>query len=147
MNQKILNQIITFIIATILFYMLLNYNVFHIGDFVAQTSKDYLEISPPQENETDSENIYLNVPASTITTNKTGHFAANDTNDLENLCATINICNKIIFNGTFSSTEKYNYTKIIDKVIQFINNNQLQNTKIEDVLSTIEIQKENGNRR
>jgi hypothetical protein len=44
-------------------------------------------------------------------------------------------------------TEKYTYTKIITKVVQFIDDNGNQNNNIKNVLNTIEVSKENGNRR
>jgi len=65
----------------------------------------------------------------------------------ENLCNRITICEKIYFNGSFIDTEKYNYTRIVDRIVQFINDNGNEDKKMEEVISKIDINKGNGERR
>ena len=120
-----LSRVVKFIIAVIVFYAVLASNVFHIGEKLVPDTKDYLE-------------------SDTI---ETGHSAADNTSNLEALCNSTNICNKIAFKGDFLSTEKYTYIKSISKILQFIDDNSNENKKIEEGISTIEINKDNGNRR
>lgn len=143
MKKKII-IFIKFTVAVIVFYLLLAFNVFHLWEKLVPSSKDYLETNIPQEGK-DLEEIYLETGI--IQTNQTGHFAASSENIYEYLCNNINICDKIHFNGNFVDTEKYSYTKIVDKIIQFIDDNSDEGKKIEEVISKIDINKENGNRR
>ncbi|MFA6256549.1 MAG: hypothetical protein WC606_05260 [Candidatus Absconditabacterales bacterium] len=139
MNIK---TIIKFIIFVAIFYALLAFNIFHIGENLVPSTKDYVETNTPQKNQ-DGEQTY----GETDTTAQTGHFAANTTTDLESLCNSINICDKILFKGAFTDNEKYWYTKVVNKIIQFIDNNSNENKQIKEVINTIEINKENGSRR
>jgi hypothetical protein len=93
MKKKIITLIKLIILAAI-FYALLACNVFHIGEKLVPTTKDYIEMDIPTE-DTDLEENYLE-PNTTLPT-QTGHFAANTTNNLKILCENINICNKIVF--------------------------------------------------
>ena len=129
-------QIIKFIIAVGIFYAFLTFNIFHIGENLVQKNKNYLETNREQEEQN-----------SEIDTAQTGHFAGDDVLNLENLCNSTPICEKIQFNGSFTDTEKYTYTKIFNKIIQFIDNNSQEDKQIEEVIDTIEINKENGKRR
>jgi hypothetical protein len=108
------------------------------------SSKDYIQVNIPTENQ-DLEQIYLEI--NSITKNQTGHFAADDITKLESLCTSIEICDKIDFNGNFTDTERYTYTKIFSKIVQFIEDNSNADKNIQDVIKSIEISKENGNRR
>jgi hypothetical protein len=99
---------------------------------------DYTEMNIPELGE-ENEEREVNT--------ETGHFAAGYTINLNNLCKKIGICDKIQFNGDFSSNEKYSYTKTFNKIIDFIDNNSDEATPIKDVLSEIEINKDNGERR
>jgi hypothetical protein len=105
-------------------------------------TKNYWETNTAQQ-EQDRESTYLEED----TNIQTGHFAANDTTNLENLCSDIAICDKIEFKGDFLDTEKYGYTKMISKIVKFIDDNGSEDKKIEEVINTIEINKENGKRR
>ena len=134
--------VIKFIILVAIFYALLAFNVFHIGEKLVPTTKDYLEMNIPPQDKDLEENYLENEPMI-----QTGHGAANNDNDLKSLCESINICNKIVFQWNFLDTEKYTYTKIISKVVQFIDDNGNQNNNIKDVINTIEVSKENGDRR
>lgn len=138
-----INQIIKFIIAIGIFYALLAFNVFHIGDFFVPSTTDYVENSGVQE-EQDIEKTYLETDATQI---QTWHFAGDNAINLENLCNRIAIYDKIQFKWIFSSTEKYVYTKIISRIMQFIDNNSHKDKQIEEVINNIDISKENGNRR
>lgn len=139
-----INQIIKFIIIAIIFYALLAFNVFHLGEKLVPSTKDYTNITTPTENQT-IEDIYLETWSNTQT--QTGHFAANDVANLESLCNNIWICDKINFKWNFTDTEKYTYTKIFSKIVQFIADNSNEDKSIQDVVQNIEISKENGNRR
>ena len=141
MNIKIL---IKFIIFVAIFYVLLAYNVFHLWEKLVPNTKDYLDVNIPHKNQ-DLEQQYMNNDSRIK--EQTGHFAAGNPNDLASLCDSIHICDKIVFNGNFLDTEKYIYTKIIDKIITFIDTNSNQNGKIEDVIGTIEVNKDTGKRR
>ncbi|MEI6775107.1 MAG: hypothetical protein WCL18_10480 [bacterium] len=137
---------IKFIILVAIFYALLAFNVFHIREKLVPRTTDYLKINipqSPQDSDQDLESTYLEAN----TNIQTGHFAANDTTNLENLCNDIAICDKIQFNGDFLDTEKYGYTKIISKIIKFIDDNGSEDKQIQEVINTIEISKENGKRR
>ncbi len=136
--------VIKFIIFVAIFYALLAFNVFHIGEKIVPTTKDYVEMNIPTE-DVDLEENYLET--NTISQGQTGHFAASTTKNLESLCESINICNKIVFQWNFLDTEKYIYTKIISKVVQFIDDNGNQSNNIKEVINTIEVSKENGDRR
>ena len=131
-------QFLKFIIAVIIFYALLASNIFHIGEKLVPKSIDYTEMNI-QEIGQDNEEIGVNT--------ETGHFAADYTININNLCKRIGICDKIQFNGDFSSNEKYIYTKRFDQIVEFIDNNSKQAKPIKDVLSSIEINKDNGDRR
>ncbi len=143
MKKRII-VLIKFIILVAIFYVLLAFNVFRIGEKLVPSTKDYLQINVPQENQNLEENYMNN---DTATQASTGHFAAGNMANLESLCNNIAICDKIHFNGTFSETEKYNYTKFFSKIVQFIADNGNQNKDIKEVINKIDINKENGNRR
>lgn len=138
------NQAVKFIILTAIFYALLAFNVFHIGEKLVPETKDYTEIYLPEEEQI-PEDISLEID-NTIQ-EETGHFAGSSTANLASMCKRIPICDKIQFQGSFSSTEKYTYTKHIIRIIQFIDDNNNSNKDIKDVIDTIEISKENGKRR
>jgi len=135
---------IKFIILVAIFYALLAFNVFHLWEKLVPSTKDYLNTNVPTGSQ-DLEQNYMN--SDIVPKAQTGHFAASNINDLASLCASISICDKIHFNGNFTDTEKYGYIKVIDKIIAFIDTNSPQIQKMEQVLSDIEVNKENGNRR
>ena len=143
MNIK---NIIKFIILVIIFYALLALNVFHIGEKIAPTSKDYLkEVMPENINMEDEffDNTALPPWSS-------WHFAAkaNRYEDmLKSICKSVNICDKIGFIGNYSLYEKYNYTKAITTLVNFIDTHWVQKTPIKEVINKIDIKKETGNRR
>lgn len=137
-------RLIKFIILVIIFYALLAFNVFHIGEKLVPSTKDYLNTNIPQDNQ-DIENTYL-TPNTAIQV-QTGHWAAATTMNLDDLCNSINICDKIHFEGTFSDTEKYNYTKIFSKIVQFIDSNSTEDNNIKNVITDVAISKEDGDRR
>ncbi|MEI8009152.1 MAG: hypothetical protein WCI00_07445 [bacterium] len=141
-------QTIKFIILVGVFYAFLAFNIFNIGKKLVPSTKDYVNSNIPQTNQ-NIEDIYLETGGSgtTTTQGQTGHFAASNGTDRENVCNTLDMCNKIEFNGNFNDTEKYTYTKIINKIIQFIDDNSNENQQMQDVISTININKGNGNRR
>ncbi len=143
MKKKIIT-LIKFIAITTVFYLLLVFNVFHVWEKLLPNTKDYVEINTPQSN-TDLEQSYLEESGNIQP--QTWHFAANSQKNLDNLCASINICDKIQFNGNFVATEKYSYIKIIDKILQFIDTNSNEDKQIEDVITNIEINKGNWERR
>ena len=130
MNYK---QVIKFIITTIIFYLLLVYNVFHIGEKLLPTAKDYLQSDTQQET---TWNQLQQI---------TWHTSAND--DLTALCETSTICDKISFNGKYTIVNKYFYTKTIADIVAFIDNNSTQDKKIEDTITNITINNQNGTRR
>ncbi len=131
-----------FIIATIVFYLLLAFNVFHIGEKLVPTAKDYLESDEVHQ---DLEQGYIETGIDTA--NGTGHFAGDSATNLANLCESIAICDKIDFQGTFTDTEKYIYTRIISTLVQFIDENGTEDKQMEDVIDKIEVNKGNGTRR
>ena len=143
MKPKLLS-LIKFILLVAIFYAFLMLNIFNIGERLVPSAKDYLETNIPTEDK-DLEEQYLEI--GTTTKIQTGHFAANTTNDLESICKDRNICDKITFKGNFTDTEKYRYTKIISKIVDFIAKNGNQDKNIEQVINSIEISKVNGNRR
>ena len=141
MKKKII-IFLKLIIITILWYLFLSFNIFHIGEKLVPNSKNYLEDTGIQQ-EQDLESTYLetNIPT------QTGHFAAKDTANLAIICNDIAICDKITFKWVFTDNEKYNYIKIISKIVQFISDNSNENNDIKEVIKTIEVSKENGKRR
>ena len=143
MKKKII-ILIKFIAIAAIFYLLLAFNVFHLWEKLLPNTKDYVEINIPQDDK-NLEQIYLE-ESGTIQP-QTWHFAANSQTNLDNLCASVNICDKIQFNGNFIATEKYSYIKIIDKIVQFIDTNSNEDKPIEEVITSIEINKGNGERR
>jgi len=140
MNTK---TIVKFIIATTVFYLFLAGNIFHIGDLLSPKNKDYVDNNIAQEEWT-LEEIYFENSTYKATT---GHFSANETTDIADICDSTNICDKIQFNGQFTDTEKYSYIKIINKITNFIDENSNEETPINEVIDIIEISKEHGNRR
>jgi len=126
------------------FYLLLVFNIFHLWEKLAPKSKDYVEINVPQDNK-DLEQTYLDESGNIQP--QTWHFAASNGIDFESLCNNISICNKIQFNGNFIDSEKYSYVKIINKIVEFIDTNSNQGQEIENVMTNIEINKGNGERR
>lgn len=143
MKPKLLS-LIKFILLVAIFYAFLMLNIFNIGERLVPSAKDYLETNIPTEDK-DLEEQYLEIDTTTKT--QTGHFAASTTNDLESICESTNLCDKITFKGSFTDTEKYRYTKIISKIVDFIAKNGNQDKNIEQVINSIEISKVNGNRR
>ncbi len=143
MNNKII-ILMKFIIITALFYALLAFNIFHLGDIVVPSSKNYLQVNIPQQDQ-DLEQNYLNMDIPPQV-NAGIHWAA-PTANIDNLCASMNICDKITFNGIYTNTSRYTYLKIITKIIQFIDTNGNKNKKMEKVLQNIQINNDNGNRR
>ena len=140
-------QTIKFIVLVGIFYALLAFNVFHIGETLIPSIKYYVNSDTSQANQ-NIEDIYLETGNNNITTQgQTGHFAANNEIDRENVCNVVDMCNKIEFNGNFSDTEKYTYAKIITKIIQFIDDNSNENQQMQDVITAININNGNGNRR
>lgn len=139
MNSK---RIIKFIILVAIFYALLACNVFDIGEKIAPSSKDYTQIETLSGEEYQQNSL---IEENNIST--TGHFATDTKYDLDTLCGSIEICEKIDFNGTFTDEEKYSYTKIISKIVQFIDSYGTQNADIKEVITDIDINKENGQRR
>jgi hypothetical protein len=107
------------------------------------STKDYLQTNISTEDQ-DLEDSYLQ---DTNVNNQTGHFASNGTANIERLCNDNTICDKIIFSGKFTDTEKYTYTKIFSKIVQFIADNSNEDQNIQEVIHKIQISKENGNRR
>lgn len=143
MKKKII-ILIKFTVAAVVFYLLLAFNVFHLWEKLVPSTKNYLEVNIPTHDQ-DLEENYLEIDATTQ--EQTGHFAADIKATLESLCESIDICDKIDFNWRFTDTEKYTYIKIINKIVQFIDDNSDENKQMENVISTIKINKENGNRR
>ena len=143
MKKKIIT-LIKLIILTGIFYVLLVFNVFHLGEKLIPSTKDYLKVNVPTQDQI-LEDSYLE--RDVMTQIQTGHFAAYKKATLESLCESTDICDKIDFNGRFTDTEKYMYTKIINKIVQFIDNNSNEDKQMENVINTIKINKEDGNRR
>lgn len=143
MNEKIIVTI-KFIILTTIFYALLAFNVFQIWERIVPSSKDYLQGDIPQEDQNLEQN-YLN--RESTSQGSIGHWAASTAGNMDDLCASVNICNKINFNGTYTDTKKYTYIKIISKIIQFVDSNSKQKQNMEDVLHNIQINNQNGDRR
>lgn len=139
-----IHQAIKFIIVTVIFYALLAFNVFHIGEKIAPKNKDYTQTELIREQEAEEDMAW---EIDNETQQETGHFAWSDVTNLANLCKRMAICDKIQFKGNFSSTEKYTYTKDITRLVQFIHDNGKQSKSIKEVISKIEISKENGKRR
>lgn len=142
MRKKIITLIKLIILAAI-FYALLAFNVFHLGEKLVPSTKDYLEVNIPTE-DTTLEERYLEMD---IGETGTGHGAASIAGNIDDLCATANICDKIAFNGKYTQTEKYTYLKILTKLTRFINTNNTEDKDIDDVIERIEINNENGKRR
>lgn len=138
-------RILRFLIITAICYLLLAFNVFYIGEkLVPEETKDYTQNEIPQEEES-LENIYLEIEENNDGT--TGHFATSSEANLESLCYKNIICEKIDFNGTFTTEEKYNYTKIISKIVQFVDTYWTEKKEIKDIITDIQINKGNGERR
>ena len=136
--------LIKFIIFVAIFYALLAFNVFNIGERLLPTPTDYIEIDTPEDMQ-DLERISIEEDNNLQI--ETGHWVAGNGKMFENLCNRITICEKIYFNGSFIDTEKYNYTRIVDRIVQFINDNGNEDKKMEEVISKIDINKGNGERR
>lgn len=142
MTTKII-ALIKAIVLVGIFYLLLVYNVFDIGETLVPSSKDYLQENTPIT-EKSLEEIYLQDES----TDQTGHFAATSTQEqLDLLCDKIQICDIITFKGTFNIVEKYNYTKIFSKIVEFVDTYTTKNKSIKTVIHEIEITKQNGERR
>ncbi len=139
-----IKQIIKFIIFVAIFYAILAFNIFHIGEKLTSQTKDYLDINIPKTDQ-NLEDIYSDTGILPHT--QTWHFAADTEMNMDSLCASIGICDKIHFQGNFSDAEKYWYIKTINKIVQFIVDNGIENKNIKEVINNIEISKENGNRR
>ena len=146
MNRK---AILKFIIATIIFYLVLAFNVFHIGEKLTPektgTIKDYLKEDVKIEN-IDIEEEYF----STITTNDTSwHFVAESSYErlYQNLCNRANICDKIILNGITSTYDKYAYTRATIALIDFVDNNWSTSTTLKNTIKKIDINKTTWTRR
>lgn len=135
-------NVIKFIILVAIFYALLAFNVFQIGEKLSPKAKDYTQI--PQsiiENDREEETWV------DINENITGHFATTPAMDKASLCNNTNICDKIAFDGVFSDNEKYAYIRILGKIFQFIDKYGTQDQDIRSTIDTIQISKKNGQRR
>lgn len=121
-----LSKFTKFIITVMVFYAFLASNIFNIGKSLLGDNKDYL---------------------ATDTQQTTGHSVANEELNFQTICNTTKICEKITFNGDFNDTEKYVYTDRINQILSFIDKNSSGSKVIEDVIVTIEINKDKGDRR
>jgi len=139
-------RIIKFIIATSIFYALLAFNVFHIGETLVPSTKDYLDIQIPTEDKDIEESFY---ERETGVQTGTQHYTAENNYDRlrESLCKRIAICDKIQFNGTYSSYENYSYTRAVAWLVDFINKNNTQEKDINANIKKIDINKDTGKRR
>ncbi len=143
MKGKII-MLIKFIIIASICYLLLAYNIFNIGEKLVPSTKDYLHIDIPEANQ-DLEEQYLDIPQTP--SQQTGHFSAADIKNIDTLCKSMEICNKIDFSGSFTDTERYAKLSGINKIIKFISDNSKRTKKIQDVISSIVVKKDTGNRR
>lgn len=137
--------IIKFIIFVAIFYALLAFNVFHLGEKIVPSSKDYLKESMPEDIGIEDE-FFDN----TALPPWSWHFAAAENKYeamLNALCKSSNICNKVNFIGNHNTYDKYSYTKAIVILTDFIDANGEQQKEIKEVIKNIDIKKENGNRR
>lgn len=130
--------------ATAICYALLAFNVFHVGEKLIPNTKEYIDM-PTIQDDKDIEQRYLEEEL-TIQ-EETWHFAANTQRNIDNLCAKIDICEKITFNGDYTDIDRYLYIKIIDKIFTFIDTNGKENKPIKKVINDIQMNKEYGKRR
>lgn len=140
--KKKISIFIKFIILAAIFYAILAFNVFHLWEKLIPSTKDYLNVNIPT-GEQNLEEKYFEIDTNT----QTAHGAATIETNLSIICDKINICDKLDFKGTFSTIEKYNYTKMIGKIVQFIDDNGTQDKNIKQVITDIKINKDEGSRR
>lgn len=124
-------------------YAILASNLFGIGQKIAPSPKDYVN-EPDSQSVTQLEKIYLQDDE----TYEAWHFAPPTTQEqLDAVCDRIHICDTIGFEGKFSIVEKYNYTKIISKIVEFIDNNNTLDKSILPTIKSIDISKKQGEKR
>ncbi|MFA5747646.1 MAG: hypothetical protein WC872_00870 [Candidatus Absconditabacterales bacterium] len=163
-------DIIKFLIATVVFYLFFITNIFQVGDKIENTfSKNYLyggdtgEISNEINN--DIQKVFEEISNETghngATTLKTGSkiIQTKDTTihkitgidyniSIDLICGTNkSLCKKILFNGEYNSEEKYKYSVLIFRIALFIDKYLQVPNKLSNVLETISINKDDGNRR
>jgi hypothetical protein len=116
-----LQTIIKFIILVAIFYALLAFNIFHLGEKIVPSIKDYLQTNIQIEDK-DIEETYF---STTDDSKDIEHFAARNRYEvmLETICNKINICDKVYFSGDYTLYEKYSYTKAIATLVDFIDKN------------------------
>lgn len=141
MNRK---RTIKFLIITAICYLLLTFNVFHIGQKLVPIDIDYLTQEKPQDKSI--EDIYFETP---ILVDTTGHFSAESVYDMiyKALCKKTNMCDKIYLNGEYSSYEKYGYTKAVTTLVDFIDKYWSETKPIKEVIEKVDINKDTGKRR
>ena len=140
-----IKSIIKFIILVAIFYALLAFNVFHIGEKLVPSSKEYLHRDMPTEDQ-DIEEAYFNAISEQ---ESTGHFAAEVMyeNFLRNLCNRITFCDKIILSGEFTTYDRYGYIRAITALVEFFDKHSKQEKKLQDTIKIIQINNETGTRR
>ncbi|MCX6822675.1 MAG: hypothetical protein NTX91_01585 [candidate division SR1 bacterium] len=139
-----------FIVATAIFYAMLAFNVFHVGESIVPAEKDYINSTSQAETVITSTGDQY-IQDAIQTTQNPVHGAAPSSNEqskFDTICSSnTTLCKVIKFESTFTNKEKYIYLSSIFKVVKFINEYLITQQKAEDTLQKISISNDNGQRR
>lgn len=147
-------NITKFVLATIVFYAMLSFNVFRVGELLVPSSKDYLQVDPQLIGTTnDSGAIYIQEAIQEIQSSSQWHGAASAStgeyqSKRQGICnSNTSLCKDISFVGTYTDYEKFLYLWAIFKVANFIHSYLITHQSLDDTLQEIKISKDNGTRR
>ena len=140
-----------FIVATAIFYAMLAFNVFHVGESIVPTPKDYLNATS-QAPTTISNTGEQYIQDAIQEIQHPIHGAATSSNmdkaKFDAVCkSNTTLCNEVNFESTFSDKDKYVYLAGIFRIANFINNYITTQQKIEDTLQKVAVSNDNGQRR
>ncbi|MEI7563234.1 MAG: hypothetical protein WCJ39_06335 [bacterium] len=143
------STIIKWIGATIVFYLFLMSNVFHVGDSIFPSAKDY--INQPEHLRTGATAIDQAIRMETENSGTQDNALLAQTHGAANTPDMIcqnneKICDTAHFVGDYTNKEKINYLANLIKIGRFIDDTLTTNQKVEDTLKQVNISKTSGKR-
>lgn len=140
-----------FILATAIFYAILAFNIFHIGENIIPVEKDYLSAASQAEmmiNNTGDQYIQEAIRDIELQVHGAGENNTGDKIRIQTIClSNERLCKKIVFESPFSDRQRYIYISTIFHIVNFINEYLSTQQTTEDTLDKIFLNKDSGQRR
>jgi len=141
MNIK---RAVKFVLLTAVCYLLLAFNVFHIGEKLVPKSKNYLKEHIPSEDKEIEESFFDEI---SVQLQYHGSAETRYEHMTTTLCKRTKLCDKISLQGTYNAIDTYTYTRGSIALIEFIDQNRSKEKEIKNVIEKIEIYQDTGSRR